>query len=239
MFLLDLSLPTAAENLAAEESLLDWCESGQGGPMLRFWQPIEYFVVVGYGNRVAAEVNTEFCNDHCIPILRRCSGGGTVLQGPGCLNYCLVLPTDEPADLRTIHTTNRYVMERNRAALQRVSGQCVEIKGHSDLVVGSLKFSGNAQRRKLRYLIFHGCFLLNMDLHRIQDALAMPSKEPEYRAHRSHTEFLMNLQASSGAVKEALASAWQADLPLPHFPAEAIQLLARDKYSREEWNRRF
>jgi lipoate-protein ligase A len=239
MLICDLSLPTPAENLACEEALLDWCEAGDGSPLLRFWEPEDYFVVVGYGNRVSSEVNTSFCRQRGIPILRRCSGGGTVLQGPGCLNYCLVLPTDDPAELRSIPSTNRFVMERNRAALELVTGRRVEIKGHSDLVIGNLKFSGNAQRRRLRYLIFHGCFLLNMDLDRIQEALVMPSKEPDYRAHRPHTEFLMNLEVSASTAKNALAHAWEADVPLSDLPIQAIQALALEKYTRKEWNLKF
>src|SRR4029077_18373734 len=88
---LDLTLPTPAENLACDEALLDQCEAGQGEGVLRFWEPPGLFVVVGYANPVATEVNAAACREHGIPIFRRCSGGGTVLQGPGCLNYALIL----------------------------------------------------------------------------------------------------------------------------------------------------
>jgi hypothetical protein len=33
---LELTLPTAAENLACDEALLDACESGAAGELLRF-----------------------------------------------------------------------------------------------------------------------------------------------------------------------------------------------------------
>ena len=48
-------------------------------------------MVVGYANQVEVEVNVPACTARGIPILRRCSGGGTVVQGPGCLNYAVVL----------------------------------------------------------------------------------------------------------------------------------------------------
>src|SRR3989442_6260317 len=95
---LDLTLPTHAENLACDEALLDWCDERDGPEVLRFWEPRQHFVVVGYGNRVEREVNVAACHELSIPVLRRCSGGGTVLQGPGCLDYSLILPIDsDPA----------------------------------------------------------------------------------------------------------------------------------------------
>src|SRR6266480_945364 len=110
MTLLDLTLPTPAENLACDEALLDAAESCSGGEVLRFWESPEYFVVVGYANKVATEVNVATCEARGIPILRRCSGGGTVVQGPGCLSYALVLSIADNAELRNITAANRFIM---------------------------------------------------------------------------------------------------------------------------------
>src|SRR5436190_1549788 len=95
MNLLDLTLPTPAENLACDEALLDAFEAAGGDGVLRFWEPAEPFVVVGYSNQVAQEVDVAACDAAGIPVLRRCSGGGTVVQGPGCLNYALVLNIEQ------------------------------------------------------------------------------------------------------------------------------------------------
>ena len=115
---LNLTCPTPVENLACDEALLDKCDEGSGPEVLRFWEPLQYFIVVGYSNRVAREVNVEACREQGMPILRRCSGGGTVLQGPGCLNYSLILRIDSDPALQAVTGTNRFVMERNRAALE-------------------------------------------------------------------------------------------------------------------------
>ena len=118
MKVLDLNLPSPAGNLACDEALLDAAESGASGELLRFWESPEYFVVVGYANKVSSEVNVAACETRGIPILRRCSGGGTVLQGPGCLNYALVLRISEDGPTRNISAANRFIMQRNRAALE-------------------------------------------------------------------------------------------------------------------------
>src|SRR5208282_1201590 len=109
MKLLDLTLPSPAENLACDEALLDAAEAGDGGEMLRFWEPREHFVVVGYANKVAAEVNVAACERHGIPVLRRCSGGGTVVQLPGGLNYSLILRITEDGPTRNIAAANQFI----------------------------------------------------------------------------------------------------------------------------------
>jgi lipoate-protein ligase A len=236
MNLLDLTLPTPAENLALDEALLDSAEAGQGGELLRFWESPEYFVVVGYANKVDVEVNRAACASEGIPILRRCSGGGTVLQGPGCLNYTLILNIGKSPSLQTIPETNCFVMNQQKVAMQTLLKEKVEIQGHTDLVLSDLKFSGNAQRRKREFLIFHGTFLLNFDLRLVEDLLRMPSKEPAYRDNRSHNAFLTTLPLRPAELKAVLQKIWKAT----EAPAELPDLreLAA-KYQQPEWNFKF
>lgn len=241
MKLLDLTLATAADNLACDEALLNWCETGEGGEILRFWEPREHFVVVGYANKVHREVNVAACQAKGIPIFRRCSGGGTVLQGPGCLNYSLILHIAGRPPLATISSVNKFIMERNRAAIEsefrsRMPEPRISVCGHTDLALGERKFSGNSQRRHKRALLFHGTFLLHLDLSLMSELLRMPSQQPDYRRERSHAEFLTNLNLSSGQVKEALSEAWTADGELSALPDREISRLAGEKYSSPEWN---
>jgi lipoate-protein ligase A len=252
MKLLDLTLPSPAENLACDEVLLDVAEAGDGGEILRFWEPREHFVVVGYANKVATEVNVAACEARGIPVLRRCSGGGTVVQGPGCLNYTLILRITADGPLHNIGVANQFIMRQNRAAIATLNSQPlgaakrggdgstlnVAIRGHTDLAISERKFSGNSQRRRKHFLLFHGTFLLNFDLALVSELLPMPSKQPDYREHRAHAEFLTNLNAPANEVKAALRQAWKAEKPLDR-PLEKIAALARQKYATLEWNYKF
>ena len=262
---LDLSLPTPAENLALDEALLDAAEAGVMGESLRFWESPTHFVVVGYANKVSTEVNAAACERLGIPILRRCSGGGTVLQGPGVLNYSLVLRITEGAALAGITSANQFIMQRNADAMTslliRSSGResapsdspkswsgltsaaTVQVQGHTDLAINGLKFSGNAQRRKRDHLLFHGAILLNLDLDLLEQVLPMPTLQPGYRASRSHRDFLTQLSVPADSVKQALRAAWSADEPLEldsRWPGwrESVSGLVAGKYSAEAWNLR-
>src|SRR5262249_41624866 len=142
----DLTLASPEENLACDEVLLDLCEAGDAQGVLRFWEPSHYFVVLGYANRAVVEVSLDFCQRHDIPVLRRCTGGGAVLQGPGCLNYSLILPITASPALAGIAGTNDFILQSHQRTLQTLLQAPVERKGHTDLTVGGLKFSGNSQR---------------------------------------------------------------------------------------------
>jgi lipoate---protein ligase len=232
-------MPSAAQNLACDEALLDAAEAGEAGEILRVWEPREYFVVLGYGNRAEAEVNLAYCRQNRIPVLRRCSGGGTVLQGPGAVNYAVIVRTTESGSCHSIAAANRFIMGRHQAALSTLLGQSVEVSGCTDLSVRGLKFSGNAQRRKRNYLLFHGCFLLNFDLALMERVLPLPSRQPDYRGGRSHSAFLMNLSLQPADLKSLLRETWAASRPLAEAPARQIAGLVQEKYGREEWNLRF
>ena len=251
MNFLDLTLPTPAENLACDEALLEHSEIS-GAEILRFWEPREVFVVVGYANQVSLETNLAACEKNGIPILRRCTGGGTVLQGQGVLNYSLILKIAAGGPTASVHSANQFIMERNRAAIEKaVSSQQsavrISVCGHTDLtldthhrsLVTSKKFSGNAQRRKKNFLLFHGAFLLDFDLSLVEKFLAMPSSEPGYRHGRSHGDFITNLHLPAGTVKHALLNAWKAGAPLENIPREQIKLLSHEKYVTNRWNFKF
>lgn len=235
----DLTFPTPEENLACDEALLDAAEAGGAKEILRVWESPRYFVVLGYANKISSEVNLSFCRANTLSVLRRCTGGGTVMQGPGLLNFSLILPLEPAPQLQSITAANEYIMERHRSVFSRLLQAPVEICGHTDLAIGGLKFSGNAQRRKKHCLLFHGSFLLHFDIEMIEKALPMPSKEPTYRYGRSHSAFLMNLKVRPELVKRTLCEAWNAHSPLRRIPVEHVDALVAGKYSRDEWNSRF
>lgn len=236
---LDVSFPTPEENLACDEALLDLAEEGQGGEVLRFWEALKPFVVLGYSNKAAEEADLEACRKNLIPIFRRPSGGGTVLQGPGCLNYSLVLKIPEAGPLLHLTGTNQTILERHREAFIPLLGDAVRVQGISDLTLKDLKFSGNAQRRKKNYFLFHGTFLYDFKLDLIEQFLKIPERKPEYRKNRSHREFVTNIPLTPSAIKQILQGAWDAHEPAESIPGRLMHHLIETHYSRREWNLKF
>lgn len=236
---LDLSFPTPEENLACDEALLDLCEDSGSEEILRVWESPAHFVVLGYSGKVEAEVHLAACQDENIPVLRRPSGGGTVLQGPGCLNFALILKTKNKKPLKNITDTNRFIMKRHQETLEKMTPRKIAFEGLSDLACDQLKFSGNAQRRKKRAILFHGTFLYDFDIPLIEKFLKLPSKQPPYRKQRTHQNFLMNLDIPPNQLKAALRESWGAVQLLSEVPMDRIKQLVKSRYALQTWNFKF
>lgn len=57
---------------------------------LRLWTTSETFIVMGRGGRAEDECHVAACARDGVAILKRASGGGTVLLAPGGLHFSLV-----------------------------------------------------------------------------------------------------------------------------------------------------
>jgi lipoate---protein ligase len=219
--LLDLTLPSAVENLALDEALLDDLEDHGGDPVLRFWESARPVVVLGRAANLTDDVHITACVQDGVPVLRRASGGGTVLQGPGCLSYALVLPLAWHPDLTTIRSTYHFILTRIAHALHRWQ-PAVAFRGISDLAIDGRKVSGNAQRRKRHTILFHGTILYAMQAELIARYLNEPKRQPDYREGRPHDAFLRTVAALPQDIKQALAEAWDARKPLDAWPRDRM-----------------
>lgn len=236
MTLLDLVLPDAAANLALDEALLLAAEEDGIGEVLRLWESPSLAAIVGAGGSVALDVNRAACEAENVPILRRASGGGTVLLGPGCLGYSLILRTDRAPGLDLIQPSTRYVLNKVLNAIRSVAPEAV-VRGTSDLAANGLKFSGNAQQRKRKHFLHHGTLLCGFDLACVSRLLHSPERQPDYRRDRPHVEFLTNLPATVAELKQLLIAEWQPE-GICEAPLARVEQLIAEKYGCDEWNRR-
>lgn len=231
--MLDLTLSLPVENLALDEALLEELDELGGDPALRFWESDRPFVVLGRASRLADDVDLAACERDNVSILRRASGGGTVVQGPGCLSYAFVLPLGWHPDLASIRTANRFILERIATALHEWE-PATSFRGVSDLAIGDMKISGNAQRRTRKALLFHGTILHGMGADLVAQYLKHPSRQPDYRSDRPHQKFLRTLNAPPQAIKQAIARAWKAEStncewPTARMPRTVGTILARSQ----------
>ncbi len=232
-----LTLESLAENLALDELLLVSAEEGKSGEILRFWEWPNYAVVLGAGCKLTDDVDERRCQADGVPILRRSSGGGTVLLGPGCLCYSLVLELDSQPALQSIRSSYAWILAKICDALSTIHPG-IHQAGISDLALGDRKFSGSAQQRKRRFLLHHGTLLYDFDLGRVGRYLQLPHRRPEYRAARAHEEFLINFPGNAAEIAKLLQAAWQATEPAPSLPLDRAAALAHDKYLSDDWIRR-
>lgn len=242
MQFLDLTLPTLAENLALDEAILENAElSAQNAPdgatseLLRVWEAPSYGVVLGRSSSADVEVDREACRRLGIPIMRRCSGGATVVVGPGCLMYGVLLSIKQRPECQSIDAAHQLVMTH----LMRAIGPHVEnihLSGICDLTMDGRKFSGNSLRCKRHHVLYHGTLLYGFDLAMLAGLLKHPAREPEYRHRRSHLEFVTNIEISPSDLRQGLQSVWSAQEAVSTWPIEKTLELVEARYSKDEWN---
>jgi lipoate---protein ligase len=192
-------ISSAARNLALDWASYEAAERGDPAGALRCWESPEAVVVLGRSSVISRDIDESACIADGVEILRRESGGGAVVLGPGCVIFSLVLPID-----RDTRASYCQILEWVAGALN-VPG--LQIRGSSDLAIGDRKVSGNAQRRGSRVLLHHGTLLCGLDSKLMERYLKPPHRQPEYRRSRSHTDFTGSLPLSAAQIIERLFAA--------------------------------
>jgi lipoate---protein ligase len=247
MRLLALTLKTPEENLALDEALVNDAEcaalagneSHDQFETLRIWESPEPVIVVGSSTRVAEEVRLDACATDAVPVLRRVSGGTTIVAGPGCLMYAVVLSYRLRPALRSIDESHQFVLNSIVDSLNRQLKNGAAIRaGTSDLAIGDRKFSGNALRCRRHFMLYHGTLLYNFPLPLISKYQLLPARQPKYREQRSHDDFVMNLPLACESIRAALVDAFAARESGESIPNDWVERLVAEKYTQVEWNNR-
>lgn len=236
---LPLTLPAIEANLALDEALLEAAELGElQHEVLRIWESQTPAVILGRSSRLDGEVNRSEVRNEAIPVVRRCSGGTTVVLGPGCLVYSLLLSLETRPHLRSINNAHQEVMEKLCEAIGNIPGEVppVQWSGTCDLETGGRKFSGNSLRIKRDWILYHGTILYDFPIEKIERWLGYPPREPDYRNRRSHQDFLTNLSVDRDELAASLQRSWQAHELLESWPEVLTQELLHSRYLDPDWH---
>src|SRR5262245_13867017 len=93
---------SAAGHLERDWELFQLVESGASEHLYRIWDVKEPVVVAGRSNRLEDWVNLDACRRDGVPVVRRFSGGGAVVLGPGCVNYAVAISLDSRPELADV-----------------------------------------------------------------------------------------------------------------------------------------
>ncbi len=236
MLFLESNFDDPAENLALDEALLEQAEAGENcDELLRIWIPRTTAIIVGRSSQVAQEVNVEQAKRLGIPIIRRASGGASVVLGTGCVAYSLILSYAQRPELRLIDEAHQLVMRHMHTALCRLN-PLITMDGTCDLVLGDRKINGNSLRCRRAFLLYHGTILVDMDLRLIDQVLKHPPREPDYRHGRRHIDFLSNLHVPLDSLIQTIRFSWSCIGTRHAIPTDVMNHFLREKYRNPAWN---
>lgn len=232
------TLSDPADHLALDEAALLLADAGEMPETIRVWQFDRPVVVVGRSTRVQFEVNRELCAVKGIPIMRRCSGGASVVGGPGCLMYSVVISLETRPHLRKIDAAHDYVIRRVLAAVKQ-QVDAAKLQGICDLTLNERKFSGNSLRISRCSFLYHGTILYDVDLSLLADCLEGAPRQPDYRKGRDHNDFVTNvaLDPDRFAIKLMQQFAVAGD-PITQLPQTKMLALRQTRYDLPEWHSR-
>lgn len=185
LHLVNLSSTFIFHQLQWEEALLrgdqrNWCLFNLGSPPA---------IVMGISGQVDQLIQQEKFKQASLPLIRRFSGGGTVIVDENTLFVTLICQTDA----LPIHPFPRPIMEWTAEAIYtplfpHTSFQLQE----NDYVLDGRKWGGNAQSIVKGRWLHHSSLLWDYRSD-YMDYLLIPPKMPDYRQARGHTDFLCRL----------------------------------------------
>lgn len=185
------------DQLQIEEALLrahdeNWFVINIGSPRA---------IVLGISGKKEQLIDLEKVKDNNVLMLKRFSGGGTVIVDENTVFTSFILRRDvldfEPFPEPILRWTASFFKE----ALNLREFDLRE----NDYIIGDKKVAGNAQYLKKDRWLHHTTFLYDYKKENM-DFLLMPGKTPKYRNKRAHSDFLTPLKSFFQS-KEAMALA--------------------------------
>jgi lipoate---protein ligase len=235
---LELDLPSAG-HMALDEVLLDAVAAGRRPPILRFWGWTEPTLVLGSNQAVANELDLPAVERHGFTVVRRLSGGGTMLAEPGrTITWSLVTPVGPVAGMSFVESFAH--LDRWAVDTLRSLGVDAGYRPINDIVSPSGKIAGAAQARRRGALLHHVTMAYSMDPALLSELIRLGRPAVSDRGVRSAEKRVSPLDTlitlPRVEVVAALAAASGAG-PGRLDPAEleAASDLAESKYGRHDW----
>ena len=239
-----------AMQMAMDQALNDAVAQGRLPPTLRIWNWAAPAVILGRFQSLSREVHVERARSMGFTLVRRCTGGGTmVIQPDRAITYSLYLPLDfvKGADLIDSYRICDYWLVRGLRMLGIQAGW----QGMNDIASPRGKMGGAAQRRlpagsrgpggllhhtTLSYSVDADLMaqVLNVDPEKFRDKAVTSVRS---RVDPIDRQTILSRQSLIDALLDTLPSL-VADLhissPAPEVEQRA-STLARQRYGREEW----
>ena len=177
-------------------------------------EPAQSFVSLGTFDDAATTVDRDYCRDHGIPVMRRETGGGMVLLGPGQVFYTLVLKRPHALVPSRVEEAYRHLSQAPVAVYRRF-GVATRLRPINDIVTQTgRKIGGQGAGDIDGHFCFVGSILIDFDIDLMQRVVQLPDEglRPALKAALEegltslHTE--TGLRPSAHAVKVALAEAF-------------------------------
>jgi lipoate-protein ligase A len=226
-------------NLALEEYVLK--ELNVNDDIFILWRNSPT-VVMGRNQNAFQELNHEFVKENNIDVVRRISGGGSVYHDLGNLNFSFFTEYSKENLNNYKKFTTPIINALNKLGVN------ASFYGKSDIRVGEVKISGNAQSFFKTRMLHHGTLLFNSEIDKLNKVLKPSIKVSTSKAVNSNRSITINIKdhlykdMSMDEFKEYLFNEIMGSnkeskiYNLNDFDIGRIKELIVDKYNKWDWN---
>jgi len=155
------------------------------------WIPDKTYIVLGASNNAEESLHMENVIEDKVCILKRPSGGQTVILTPNNIMISAVFFDQEKLHPKDIF---QHINKLIISAIEKTGIRNLSAMGISDIAIGGKKILGSAIYRNKRALLYHAVLNLGEPASTFERYLKHPSKEPDYRKGRSHSDFVTSLK---------------------------------------------
>ena len=164
----------------------------EDSPRIRIWEPKSTIIVLGRSQKADKEIFLEASKEDKIPVFKRYGGGGCVVLDENSVCVAFRYDRGDSIDITSF-------LEHSTKAIQSFLNDTydlgVEVKENYDLTIDNKKFLGSSLYMPKGICLYSCVILMNEKaLSKIEKYLKFPSKVPDHRKGRSHTDFLVPLQ---------------------------------------------
>jgi len=176
------------------------------------WQPNNIYIVLGRANSIESSVIEENALIDNVKVFKRPSGGESVVLSPSMLVFSSKFNKEKdkrPGDYFTA-INNSLIKEFTALGMRDLYS-----KGISDISINSRKIMGSSMYLTGNTLFYHAVLNVSEDVNLLSRYLKHPSREPDYRIGRSHSEFVTSIYNEGYIltvpnIKEAVKQAFDA-----------------------------
>lgn len=148
-------------------------------------------IVMGISGKPAELVEINSVLRDKVSVIRRFSGGGTVIVDPGTIFVTFICNKD---DVPEVQPYPRPIMSWSSLLYSKVfEGVGDFVLRENDYAFGNRKFGGNAQSITKNRWIHHTSFLWDYEIKNMA-YLKHPKRVPEYRQARNHSDFICRMK---------------------------------------------
>ncbi|KAM7263113.1 hypothetical protein ACFE04_000796 [Oxalis oulophora] len=148
-------------------------------------------IVMGVSGKPAELLEINSVVRDQVPVVRRFSGGGTVIVDDGTIFITFICSKDAVPGLQPFP---QPIMSWSSTLYEKVFQGIGDYRlRENDYVFGERKFGGNAQSITKHRWVHHTSFLWDYNVENM-GYLKHPKKAPKYRLSRSHLDFICSLK---------------------------------------------